>query len=112
MNWTTEKPDQEGYYWLKQNDSINLVRIFFSQILVDFYVEKIVTCGSSANCKVNNPVYNGTLWNGPVKPPESTMIVYNRKLYHDMLDQALNMSDESPAFMQHFIDLVYKELAK
>lgn len=112
MNWTTEKPNQEGFYWSKQNDAINLVRIFFSQSLSDFYVEKIITCGSGANCKVSSQAYNSTLWSGPLKPPENTMIVYNRKHYHALLDQALDMTQENHSFMQHFVDLVYKELAK
>ena len=61
MNWTTDAPTQEGWYWFRTDSEEK-----HTVIVYVISAERMVAIGTEHE---NNPAYQKGSWFGPVTPP-------------------------------------------
>ncbi len=69
MNWTKEKPTEEGYYWLNENFPSCEIQIIY------FDGEEVIRIGSDVGEHLSGEGFfnfeaPGAEWYGPLKMPE------------------------------------------
>ena len=61
MNWTQDKPTQEGWYWFRMDNEEKRTVIVY---VID--AERMVAAGSEGE---GNPALQKGAWYGPLEPP-------------------------------------------
>ena len=62
MEWTKEKPNKPGWYWMKRNSSLKSSNIEISVQQVRLYAGKL--------CIMNWEIPNNVEWSGPIPEPK------------------------------------------
>ena len=66
MKWTSEVPQEDGWYWLKANH-------FYQCVLFEYHTPKrggptILVCGTEADFHMHD--FSNAQWAGPIPEPE------------------------------------------
>ena len=66
--WTNDPPKEVGFYWCRQNGDTRMVKVWAYKINnppITFFTNE------DGGASVNDQMYNGAKWCGPIVPPDT-----------------------------------------
>jgi len=63
-DWTHQAPKEVGFYWCKFEERIRMVKVWKQSTGTELYTNE------DGGASLDDNIYSGVLWNGPINPPE------------------------------------------
>ncbi len=65
--WSKDKPTTEGYYWIKLFGLLSE----FAEVSYVYDNHTVLVMGFDEELATDDTMFDTTLWNGPLKPPDT-----------------------------------------